>query len=57
MITQSVVALAIANTIMGAIDNKTLKETMLSKVPAKVHELNLKAYDLGEKYAKEAMAK
>lgn len=57
VITQSVVALAIANTIMGAIDNKTLKETMLSKVPAKVHELNLKAYDLGEKYAKEAMAK
>ncbi len=57
VITQSVVALAIANTIMGAIDNKTLKETMLSKVPAKVHELNLKAYDLGEKYAKEAIAK
>jgi hypothetical protein len=26
---------------------------MLSKVPAKVHDINLKAYDRGEKYAKE----
>jgi len=56
VITQSVVALAIANTFMDAIDEKTLLDTMLSKVPAKVHELNLKAYDLGKKYAQEAMA-
>jgi 2-oxoglutarate ferredoxin oxidoreductase subunit gamma len=28
---------------------------MLSKVPAKVHELNLKAYELGKKYATESM--
>ena len=55
VITQSVVALAIANHYMKAIDNEKLKEVMLSKVPAKVHELNLKAYGLGEKYAKEAM--
>ena len=55
VITQSVVALAIANTFMNAIDKKTLLDTMLSKVPAKVHDINLKAYDLGEKYAKEAM--
>ena len=55
VITQSVVALAIANTYMDAIDKKTLLDTMLSKVPAKVHDINLKAYDLGEKYAKEAM--
>jgi 2-oxoglutarate ferredoxin oxidoreductase subunit gamma len=53
VITQSVVALAIANTFMDAIDKKTLIDTMLSKVPAKVHDINLKAYDLGEKYAKE----
>jgi 2-oxoglutarate ferredoxin oxidoreductase subunit gamma len=53
VITQSVVALAIANTFMDAIDKKTLIDTMLSKVPAKVHEINLTAYDLGEKYAKE----
>ena len=57
VITQSVVALAIANTIMDAIDNDTLKAVMLSKVPEKVHALNLKAFDLGEKYAKEAMKK
>jgi len=55
VITQSVVALAIANTFMNAIDKQTLLDTMLSKVPAKVHEINLKAYELGEKYAKEAM--
>jgi 2-oxoglutarate ferredoxin oxidoreductase subunit gamma len=53
VITQSVVALAIANTFMDAIDKKTLIDTMLSKVPAKVHDINLTAYDLGEKYAKE----
>jgi len=57
VITQSVVALAIANTMMDAIDKETLIATMLSKVPAKVHDVNIVAYDLGEKYAKEAMAK
>ena len=51
VITQSVVALAIANTFMNAIDKDILIKTMLSKVPKKVHEVNLKAYDLGEKYA------
>ena len=34
-----------------AIDKELLKEVMLSKVPAKVHEINLKAYDLGYKYS------
>ncbi|MDY0194783.1 MAG: 2-oxoacid:acceptor oxidoreductase family protein [Sulfurovaceae bacterium] len=57
VITQSVVALAIANTLMNAIDRQILIDTMLSKVPEKVHALNLKAFDLGEKYAKEAMSK
>jgi len=56
VITQSVVALAIANTLMDAIDKQVLIDTMLSKVPKKVHELNLKAYELGEKYANEAKA-
>jgi len=55
VITQSVVALAIANTYMKAIDKQVLLDTMLSKVPAKVHDINLKAYELGEKYAKESM--
>ena len=54
VITQSVVALAIANYIMEAIDKEALKQMMLKKVPKKVHELNLKAYDLGYKYAQEA---
>ena len=56
VITQSVVALAIANTMMNAIERDHLIKTMLSKVPAKVHDANKKAYELGEKYAKEAMA-
>ncbi len=57
VITQSVVALAIANTIMNALPEEVLIETMLSKVPKKVHEANLKAYELGKKYALEAMEK
>ncbi len=55
VITQSVVALAIANTYTKAIDEQVLLDTMLSKVPKKVHEINLKAYELGKKYATEAM--
>ncbi|WP_457593263.1 2-oxoacid:acceptor oxidoreductase family protein [Hydrogenimonas sp.] len=57
VITQSVVALAIANTFTNAIPEDVLIETMLSKVPKKVHEANLKAYELGKKYALEAMEK
>lgn len=56
VITQSVVALAIANTMTNALEKKILVDTMLSKVPEKVHAANIKAYDLGEKYAKEVMA-
>jgi 2-oxoglutarate ferredoxin oxidoreductase subunit gamma len=57
VLTQSVIALTIANTFMKAVDPEVLKQTMLSKVPPKVHEANLKAWDLGIKYANEAMAK
>jgi len=56
VITQSVIALSIANTYMSAIDRDVLREVMLSKVPAKVHDVNNKAFDLGEKYAMEAQA-
>ena len=56
VLTQSVIALAIANTYMKAIEPEHLKEVMLSKVPKKVHEANLKAFALGEKYANEASA-
>lgn len=55
VITQSVVALAVANTMTGALDKDLLRDVMLSKVPAKVHEVNKKAYELGEKYANEAI--
>jgi 2-oxoglutarate ferredoxin oxidoreductase subunit gamma len=55
VITQSVVALAIANTMTNALEKDHLVSVMLSKVPAKVHDVNKVAYDLGEKYAKEVM--
>lgn len=54
VITQSVVALAIANNFMSAIDKDVLEEVMLSKVPKKVHEANKLAYSLGYKYSDEA---
>jgi len=57
VITQSVVALAIANTLTNALDEKLLVDTMLSKVPPRVHEANIKAYELGKKYALEATSK
>ena len=57
VITQSVVALAIANTFTNALEEQKLVGTMLSKVPKKVHEANIKAYELGKKYAEEAQAK
>jgi 2-oxoglutarate ferredoxin oxidoreductase subunit gamma len=57
VLTQSVVALAIANTYQNAIDDETLKSTMLAAVPERFHAPNLLAYDLGKKYALEAIAK
>ena len=57
VITQSVVALSITQTFMNPVDREILFETMLSKVPAKVHDVNKKAFELGEKYAKEALNK
>lgn len=55
VITQSVLALSIANYMTGnTVDNETLRTTMLSKVPAKVHDINNKAFDLGLQYAEKA---
>ena len=55
VITQSVLALAMANYFTGeTVPNEVLRQTMLSKVPDKLHETNNKAFDLGLKYAKEA---
>lgn len=53
--TQSVVALAIAVYMSKCMDTEAVKEVMLSHVPAKTREANDKAYDLGIKYAKEAL--
>ena len=57
VLTQSVIALSIANCLMDAIEPEHLKEVMLSKVPKKVHEANLKAFELGYKYAQEHKSK
>jgi 2-oxoglutarate ferredoxin oxidoreductase subunit gamma len=51
VITQSVIALGIANCLMDAIDKDLLEEVMLSKVPEKVHEINKQAYAIGYREA------
>jgi len=51
VITQSVIALGIANCLTEAIDKDLLEEVMLSKVPAKVHEINKQAYAVGYREA------
>lgn len=56
VVTQSVVALGIALEMTKVMDNDAVKEVMLSKVPPKVIEANKKAFDLGVKYAKEALS-
>ncbi|WP_331775970.1 2-oxoacid:acceptor oxidoreductase family protein [Sulfurospirillum sp. 1612] len=56
VITQSVVALSITVEMTKVLDHELVKKIMLEKVPAKVHEANLKAYELGIKYAKQALA-
>ncbi|WP_267523494.1 2-oxoacid:acceptor oxidoreductase family protein [Campylobacter sp. MG1] len=53
--TQSVVALAIAVYMSKCMDIQKVKEVMLSHVPPKTRDANAKAYDLGIKYAKEAL--
>jgi len=55
VITQSVVALGITNTMTKVLPESSLIETMLSKVPAKVHAANEKAYALGKAYALDAL--
>jgi len=57
VVTQSVVALGITVEMTKCIDRDLVFDTMISKVPAKVIELNKKAFELGEKYAKEALEK
>lgn len=54
-ITQSVVALAITVTLTKCVNRDIVFETMLSKIPAKVVDVNKKAFELGELYASKAL--
>lgn len=54
-VTQSVVALAITVTLTNCVNKDIVYETMLSKVPAKVAEVNKKAFELGVAYAEKAL--
>lgn len=56
VITQSVVALAITLEMTRVLDFDLVEKVMLSKVPEKVHAANKKAFEIGIKYAKEALA-
>lgn len=55
VVTQSVIALAATVTMTRCVDRDLVFETMKESVPAKVVDINIKAFELGEKYAKEAM--
>ena len=57
VVTQSVVALAIAIEMTGVMPKEKVLDAMLKKVPPKVIDANKKAWELGEKAAKEALAK
>ena len=57
VITQSVVALSITVEMTKVLPHALVQEVMLSKVPEKVHAENKKAYELGTKYAAEALSK
>lgn len=53
VVTQSVVALGIAVELSKAIDRNLVFETMKKKVPNKVLEINIRAFEVGEKYARD----
>jgi len=56
VVTQSVVALAIAVEMTHVMDADKVLEAMKKKVPPKVLDANIKAWELGTSYAKRAMA-
>ena len=56
VVTQSVVALAATVVFTKCVDRDIVFETMISKVPKKVADLNTKAFELGEKYAIKALS-
>lgn len=53
VVTQSVVALGIAVELSKAIERDLVFETMKKKVPSKVLDINIQAFQVGEKYARE----
>lgn len=55
VVTQSVVALAITVTMTKCVNRDLVFDTMLEKVPDKVKDLNKKAFELGERYAMQAL--
>ena len=55
-ITQSIVALAITVSLTKCVNKEVVYNTMLSKVPKKMADVNKKAFELGEKYALKAIA-
>jgi len=56
VVTQSVVALAIAVEMTHVMESDKVLEAMKKKVPPKVLDANIKAWELGREYAKRALA-
>lgn len=54
VVTQSVVALGVSVELSGCMDRDLVFSVMQKKVPAKVLEINKKAFEIGEEYAKKA---
>ena len=54
VVTQSVVALGVSVELSGCMDRELVFSVMQQKVPSKVLELNKKAFEIGEEYAKKA---
>lgn len=54
VVTQSVVALGVSVELSGCMDRELVFSVMQKKVPSKVLEINKKAFEIGEEYAKKA---
>lgn len=54
VVTQSVVALGVSVELSGCMDRDLVFSIMQKKVPSKVLELNKRAFEVGEEYAKKA---
>lgn len=54
VVTQSVVALGVSVELSGCMDRDLVFSVMQKKVPSKVLELNKRAFEVGEEYAKKA---